>query len=178
MGAGAELEPVPGSCYRVLIRPQHLAAIAINIRARQEPTVRGGRPVAGAVEVFEPAPMLEYLPVCDAPDLMAHHGCPPRGGRDVRERAEVGAAGDDAGHDLVLLGEHVRDDHVDVREGPVQADDGGKVVTIPLVPRTARATAIAAALRCPPGGRAGHYGGRNLPNGFARAPVPGPTVDT
>jgi hypothetical protein len=75
------------------------------------------------VEVFESAPVLEYLPVCDAPDLVAHHGCLSRGRRDVRERAEVGAAGDDAGYDLVVLGEHVRDDHVDVREGPVQADD-------------------------------------------------------
>src|SRR5262249_52386389 len=61
---------------------------------------------------------------------------------------------------------------------PVQADDGGKVVIIPLVPRTARATTIAAALRCPPGGRAGHHGGRNLPNGFSPAPVPGPPVAT
>jgi hypothetical protein len=56
-----------------------------------------------------------------APDLMAHHGCPPCGRRDVREWAEVCAAGDDAGRDLVVLGDHVRDDHVDVGKGPVQA---------------------------------------------------------
>src|SRR5215472_18172473 len=60
------------------------------------------------IEVFESAPVLEYPPVCDTPDLMAHHGCPPRGRRDVRERAEVCAAGDDAGHDLVVLSEHIR----------------------------------------------------------------------
>ena len=54
---------------------------------------------------------------------MAHHGCPPCGRRDVREWAEVCAAGDDAGRDLVVLGDHVRDDHVDVRKGPVRAGD-------------------------------------------------------
>ena len=136
---------------------QHLTATAISIRARQEPTVREDAQLLEQVEVFESAPVLGYLPVCEGPDLTTHHGCPPRGRRDVRERAEVGTAVDDAGHDLVLPGEHVCDDHVDVREGQVQADDGGKVVTIPLAPRTARCHhhCYSPALSRP-GGRAGH----------------------
>ena len=75
------------------------------------------------VEVFESPPVLKYPAVRDAPDFVAHHGCPPGGRRDVREWAEVGAARNDAGYDLVVLGKRARNDHVDVREGPVQAED-------------------------------------------------------
>ena len=35
----------------------------------------------------------------------------------------MSASGNDAGHDLVVLGEHVCDDDVEVREGAVQAED-------------------------------------------------------